>query len=232
MNEAASTPRSDLAYRRLLDMISREQLIEGDRLPSEKVLQERLGLSRNSLREALARLRAEGRTWSRRGGGTYLARPFPSEFLRLSPITDRRDLLDWHELRLALESEAAALAAERQNPATLAEIRSAQAALVKKLEQGSHGESEDAAFHQAIAVASRNEKLIAGVRSLNQHIRHWIAAARDTAVLSPSQRLEIIAAEHAAIIEAIDARQPEVARTALRKHLLNGRARMMSSITG
>jgi GntR family transcriptional regulator, transcriptional repressor for pyruvate dehydrogenase complex len=230
MAVATVPSRTDLAYRLLLELMSREGLGEGDRLPSEKALQMRLGLSRNSLREALARLRAEGRTVSRRGGGTYVVRRPPTELLRLSPIADRHDLLDWHEVRLALESEAVALAAERQDDDALAIMHQAQGALVARLAGGHHGEAEDAAFHLALAIGSRNEKLIGAVRALNEHIHHWIAAMRATVVLSPAERLEIIAAEHVRILDAVAARDIESARTALRQHLLNGRVRMLGSL--
>ncbi len=229
LSESAGEPsRVDVAYRLLIEFLEREDFPEGSKLPSETEFVDRLGLSRASIREALARIRAEGRVVSRRGAGTFTTRQGPSEVVRLSAIDSVRDLIEWHEFRLAMESEAVALAAERRSEAQLADIVRAQDELIARLDDG-RGEAEDAAFHRALALGSQNGKLIDAIGALTTHFFRWNRFSRDRGILSPAQRREVIVMEHGEIIAGIAARKPEQARAALRSHLLNGKARALSS---
>lgn len=230
LSEHAGEPsRVDVAYRLLIEFLEREDFPEGSKLPSETEFVDRLGLSRASIREALARIRAEGRVVSRRGAGTFTTRQGPSEVVRLSAIDSVRDLIEWHEFRLAMESEAVALAAERRSETQLADIVRAQDELIARLDDG-RGEAEDAAFHRALALGSQNGKLIDAVGALTTHFFRWNRFSRDRGILSPAQRREVIMMEHGEIIAGITARKPEQARAALRSHLLNGKARALSSL--
>ncbi|WP_439496025.1 FadR/GntR family transcriptional regulator [Bosea sp. (in: a-proteobacteria)] len=221
--------RADAAYRHLLAYIEREDLGEGARLPSESEFVDRLGLSRTSIREALARLRAEGRAVSRRGSGSFVSAGVSAEMVRLSAIDSVQDLIDWHEFRVALESEVAALSAERRREEDLAEMRRAQDALLGKLATG-QAEAEDAAFHRAIAIGARNPKLLDAVGALAAHIFRWSKFTGERGILTLTERREIIAVEHGEIIAAIAEQRPDLARAAVRRHLLNGRARVLSSL--
>ena len=120
--------RAERAYRHVLEFIESGRLAAGARLPSEAELEAQLGLSRASVREALARLRAEGRVQSRRGAGSFLTQGRPAEMVRLSTITSVPELIEWHEFRLALESEVASLAAERATDEDIARMRAASLA--------------------------------------------------------------------------------------------------------
>jgi GntR family transcriptional regulator, transcriptional repressor for pyruvate dehydrogenase complex len=224
-----SDTRSDETYRRLREYIERGGATEGTRLPSESEFADRLGVSRASIREALARLRAEGRTVSRRGSGTFVARPVKTELVRLSAIESIGDVIDWHEFRLAIEGEIAALAAERRSTPDLAQMQKTQAALLAKLALAV-GAREDAAFHHAVATGSHNQKLIEASKALTSHIFRWAEVSRKHVVLTLAERREIIANEHGEIIAAIAAQNPHDARQAARRHLLNGRARLLSSL--
>jgi len=220
---------ADRAHRLIVDLIDGGRVREGERLPTENELIARLHVSRGIVREALARLRAEGRIVSRRGSGSYLRRPTPIQLVRLSPIVTVEDLLEWQEFRIALESEVVTLAAQRRSNSDVAAMRRAQKLLVARLSEGVYAEAEDAAFHRALAVGARNPKLVDAVSALTAHIFAWIGVTRDRAILSPAERREIVEAEHAEIIQAIADRAPERARGALRRHLLNGRARMLGA---
>lgn len=222
---------AERAHRQIVEMITGGRLREGERLPTENDLIARLGQSRSTIREALARLRAEGRIVSRRGSGSYLRRATPIELVRLSPIVTLEDLLEWQEFRVALESEVATLAAQRRRASDVAAMRRAQKALVAKLAQGDYAEAEDAAFHRAVAASARNPKLDDAVAALTTHVFAWIGVTRDRAILSPAERREIVEAEHVAIVEAIAAGDPDGARNAVRRHLLNGRARMLGAVS-
>jgi GntR family transcriptional repressor for pyruvate dehydrogenase complex len=220
--------RAEQAYRHVLEFIESGRVTVGDRLPSEAEFEAQLGLSRASVREALARLRAEGRVQSRRGAGSFLTEGRPAELVRLSSITSVPELIEWHEFRLALESEVAALAAERATDEDVARMRVAQASLMARLSAGP-ASREDAAFHRAIAAAARNRKLEDAIAALANHVIEWARIGQVKGVMSPSERREIIASEHGAIVDAIAAHNAEQARSAVRRHLLNGRARLLSA---
>ncbi|MCM0019887.1 MAG: FCD domain-containing protein [Tagaea sp.] len=221
--------RAEQAYRHVRGFIESGQLAAGGRLPSEAELEAQMGLSRASVREALARLRAEGRVRSRRGSGSFLTEGPPAELVRLSTITSVDELIAWQEFRLALESEVASLAAERATDDDLARIRAAQALLIERLSTG-RASREDAAFHRAIAMAARNPKLEDAIAALANHVIEWARMGQVRGVLSPAERREIITVEHGEIVEAIAARNPERARSAARRHLLNGRVRLLNTI--
>jgi GntR family transcriptional repressor for pyruvate dehydrogenase complex len=220
--------RAEQAYRHVLEFIESGRLAAGARLPSEAELEAQLGLSRASVREALARLRAEGRVNSRRGAGSFLTQGRPAEMVRLSTITSVPELIEWHEFRLALESEVASLAAERATDEDIARMRAAQELLMKRLAVGP-ASREDAAFHRAIATATRNRKLEDAIAALANHVIEWARVGQVKGVMSSAERREIIDIEHGEIVDAIAERNPERARSAVRRHLLNGRARLLNA---
>ena len=229
MNQRAPESRSDTAYRLLLGLIESESLVDGSRLPSEVELVKILGLSRASIRDALARLRADGKAISRRGSGTFTITQNSQQLVKLSVIDSIQDLIDWHEFRLALESEVAALAAERRTEADLTALRRAQDKLVEKLSD-QFAVSEDAAFHAAIAQCAHNPPLIEAVGRLATHIFRWNQFTSESGIFTLSERRELISVEHGDIVTAISEGDPARARSMLRRHLLNGRARLIGRV--
>jgi GntR family transcriptional repressor for pyruvate dehydrogenase complex len=219
--------RSAIAYRQIAGYI--DNVADGARLPPEADFAEMFGLSRASIREALARLRAEGIVRSRKGSGTYAMRSSAPEMVRLSAISSLRELAQWHEVRLALESEVAALAADRRTDADLAQLVAAQEALLASLLTG-RGEREDVAFHAALAVCAHNPKLSDALGRLTSHIFSWGNLSAQRSVLTMAERRELIALEHGAIVAAVAARDGDRARAEMRRHLLAGRTRVLSDL--
>lgn len=219
--------RSDSAYRQLMAHMGR--LADGERLPPETEFVELFSLSRASIREALARLRAEGRVRSRKGSGSFVVHTVSPEMMRLSAIETTRDLAEWHEVRLALESEVAALAADRRTDEDLAHLRSAQATLIARLAD-SHADNEDVAFHAALALCAHNPKLSEAIGRLTTHIFKWSSLSAERGFLTLAERRELITLEHGGIIQAIADRDADRARAEIRRHLLNGRSRVLSSL--
>ncbi|QEL27053.1 FadR family transcriptional regulator (plasmid) [Bosea sp. F3-2] len=219
--------RSAIAYRQIAGYI--DNVADGARLPPEADFAEMFGLSRASIREALARLRAEGIVRSRKGSGTYAVRSGAPEMVRLSAISSVRELAQWHEVRLALESEVAALAADRRTEEDLARLVAAQEALLASLLTG-RGEREDVAFHAALAVCAHNPKLSDALGRLTSHIFSWGNLSAQRSVLTMAERRELIALEHGAIVAAVAARDGDRARAEMRRHLLAGRTRVLSDL--
>ncbi|ACU34366.1 FadR family transcriptional regulator [Actinosynnema pretiosum subsp. pretiosum] len=204
---------TDDAILRVREMIVSGELKPGDRLPREAVLAERLGLSRNSLREAVKALSLVRVLDVRQGDGTYVSSLRADELLgALSFVLDlhrgEESLLEVVQVRRILEPAACALAAQRVTAEDAAALRAlcdaAEAAeTVEELVE------HDLAFHRAVAAHSGNAYLAQLLDTLagpTVRARIW----RGIAQAGAKSRT---VAEHRAIVDALAAGQPEVARS-------------------
>jgi DNA-binding FadR family transcriptional regulator len=148
-------------------MIRSEQLPEGAKLPGERELAERLGVSRPSLREALIALETAGLVEVRAGGGTFVR---PSRLPRLVSFADGVDLgpgpLEQFEARRCIETTCAELAARRAGDDEIDELDTALARIRTKIEAGENPADEHQAFHLRLADAAHNSILANAVREL------------------------------------------------------------------
>lgn len=222
---------ADRIYERVIEQIVGGEFHIGERLPSEHQLGSEYGVSRAVVREALARLNADGVTVTRRGAGTYVQRQPGREFLRLSPIGGIADLMRCFEFRVALEGEAASLAAQRRNEDDLKTIEEAFERLNIVNATGALGVDEDIHFHAAIAAASRNQLFIQTLDALHQHIVNGMNLTRHISLSRNKIRLAVVQEEHSRIVDAIREPDPEKARTAMRVHITNARNRALDDST-
>lgn len=209
---------TDEAIEKIKDMIVSGVLRPGDRLPREADLAERLGLSRNSLREAVKALSLIHVLDVRQGDGTYVTSLEPSVLLdAIGFVIDfHRDdtVLEFLEVRRILEPAAAAMAATRMAPDETAGLR----ALLAELGKDPSVEdlvANDLEFHRRIAVGSGNQvlcSLVDGLSGPTQRARIWRAITQEAAVARTL-------AEHHAICDAITAGQPDVARARATVHI-------------
>jgi len=223
---------ADQLYEQILGQIVAGTLAIGTRLPSETRLAEAFGVSRPVIREAISRLQADGLVATRHGAGTFVQRQPNCEFLRLAPIGSVADLMRCIEYRLALEGEAAALAAARHTPETLAEIEAALAALDEAIARDVVGAEADNRFHVAIAKASQNELFQHSLDALSSHIFAGMTVARNLSLAHSRERLTQVQDEHRRIVDAIRSRDGELARARMRRHIDNARARMLGDSPG
>ncbi len=197
------------------------RLAPGARLPTEQDLTTTFGVSRTVVREAVAALRADGLVVTRRGSGAYVADPAAGPFRIVPPrATSLPDIINVMELRLAVEVQAAALAAERASRTQLAAIQAAWRAIEAALQRGEGAVAEDFAFHRAIAEATGNDQFPRFLAYLGNHVipRQSVRLETDT----PAERrlyLERIQLEHTRIVTALDKADPVEARRAMRDHL-------------
>jgi GntR family transcriptional regulator, transcriptional repressor for pyruvate dehydrogenase complex len=206
--------------------ISREiaegRLRPGDRLPTEQELAVTFAVSRNVIREAIAHLRSQGRVWSQQGRGAFVADPVDQEVLEIKSAgpgsADAFRAL--FELRVILETEAAALAAERRKRADLSRIRKALETMAGCLYGSVPWLQSDLDFHVAIAAAARNRYLVEVLERVADSVRRSILAAGDRQ--SSEEMAQATLGEHEAVLAAIAAGRPDAARTAMARHL--GRA--------
>lgn len=217
-------PENNLAEQvmaRLSADIRGGRLAPGTRLPTEQMLTKELGVSRTVVREAVAALRADGLVVTRRGSGAYVADPAAGPF-RIAPprAASLSDILNVMELRLAVEVQAAGLAAERASRKQVVSIRAAWRAIDDALQRGEGAVAQDFDFHRAIAEATGNDQFPRFLAYLGSHVipRQSVRLDMDT----PAERrlyLESIQAEHTRIVTAITDGEPSEARRAMRDHL-------------
>lgn len=203
---------TDEAIHKIKEMIVSGELRPGDRLPKEADLADRLGLSRNSLREAVKALSVIRVLDVRQGDGTYVTSLDPGLLLdAMSFVVDfHRDdtVLQFLEVRRILEPAAAAMAAQRMSEEEIATLRT--------LLDGLGGEptidalvENDLEFHRQIAAGAGNDVLCSLIDSLSgptTRARIWRGLTQESAVARTRE-------QHAAILDAIASRQPELARS-------------------
>lgn len=201
-----STPTgraSDRAYETLRREILQWRLAPGTVL-GEVEQAGRLGISRTPLREALSRLVADGLVETQTGRGLVVAAVSPDAVRGL------------FELREALETAAAGLAAERRDPAVFAELAEEfddAAAFVERGDLDAYY-ALVARFDEAIDASLDNAYLVSALRGVRTHLQRIRRLAQDDAA-----RLMRAAAEHRTIAEAIRDGEAELARTATYVHL-------------
>jgi GntR family transcriptional repressor for pyruvate dehydrogenase complex len=222
---------ADGIYEHILGQIVDGQSRVGDRLPSESQLCTDFGVSRAVVREALARLHADGLTVTRKGAGTYVQRQPGREFLRLSPIGGIADLMRCFEFRIALEGEAASLAAQRRRDDDLKAISDAFNELNHVNAAGQLGIQEDIRFHAAIAAATRNQIFIQTLQALHVHIWNGMNITRHISLSRNKDRLSLVQAEHSRVLDAIREGERDEARIAMRLHITNARNRALDDST-
>ncbi len=219
---------TDEVIARIKKEISAGRLPPGARLPTEQELMAALGVSRTVVREAVAALRADGLITTRQGSGAYVSADVSRVPFRIDPegLSSIEDVLEVMELRLAIEVEAAARAAERITPRRLASIDRVLRAFEDAIRREEAAVNEDFAFHLAIAEASGNTRFAELLEFLGRHVIPR-QSVRIT-LTGPEEQREYLAgiqAEHRRIHEAVRRGDPAAARKAMREHLTRGLAR-------
>lgn len=149
---------AEQAAQLLLDRIGAGEWPLGAKLPGETSLAPQLGVGRSTVREAIRQLAGRGILATRQGAGVFVTALEASE--DWESVLRRADVVSVIEARIAIETEAAALAAERRTPA---ELRAMRSALSKRdVERSSIEEHVDAdtAFHRSVVVAAHNPILV------------------------------------------------------------------------
>jgi len=205
------------AISQIKDMILDGRLIAGQRLPSERALSEALGVSRPSVREAISSLVAMHILEVQHGAGTFVASLRMEELLR--PVQFAVALGDhgWDDLfevRMMIEPGAARLAAERASDQQLEDITACAARM--HIGNPSHDEvaAGDYELHRLIVVSSDNGLLM----NIQDSISTLAVESRAITVELPGVAEQALD-DHAAIVEALNARDPDRAQAAMREHI-------------
>jgi GntR family transcriptional repressor for pyruvate dehydrogenase complex len=210
----------------LAQMIAEGQFKIGDKLPPEKHITQKHGVSRTVVREAISHLQSHGLVETRHGVGTFVIRQAAQQ---IDPQADRTlsDVLAVIELRMGIEVDAAGLAALRRTDGQLASMRDALTLLQMPSVTAAEAAAADFDFHQQIALATDNRYFAEITEHLGLKLipraRLNSAALADTA--AEAYRLTL-RQEHEDIYASIASGNAEGARTAMRHHLSNIRERL------
>ncbi|MDD1963794.1 FadR family transcriptional regulator [Pseudomonas putida] len=226
MEATANARRGNLAetvIRELSNRIDTGAYRPGEKLPSELALGKEFNVSRPVIREAVASLRLGGRLVARQGIGVFVVEQDTKRigYALSTPAGDVRAAAQVLELRLGVELESVARAAQRRSPTSIAEVTEAFDRF--NALDGSDLEAEvkaDFDFHMAIARATNNPHFTQFMEALGPEIisdlqiKHSRASKKNR-----KSHIEKIEKEHAAILTAIMIGDVDAARAALRKHL-------------
>ncbi|MBA1268400.1 FCD domain-containing protein [Pseudomonas carnis] len=219
---------SDDIVEQLEGMTLEGTLKSGERLPAERALAERFGVSRPSLREAIQKLAAKGLLVSRQGGGNYVVDSLGSTFsdpllhLLESNPEAQRDLL---EFRQTLEASCAYYAALRATEVDRERLTAAFEALqdcyaradeVSRVEEG----AADARFHLAIAEASHNAVLLHTIRGLFDLLKRNVVTNIGGMYQQRTETRDMLINQHRDLYLAIIEGRAEQAREVSTRHLL------------
>lgn len=217
---ATYRPGYSRAAERILQFITEQGFVPGDRLPTEARFAELLGVSRTITRDALKTLAATGRISTQRGRGIFVADPADAP---VSPLvgfvpTDIANIMEMFEFRGVQEQAAARLAAKRATPAELVAIDEALDAYTRSLEAADPRvmAAADESFHCAVARAAHNGFLLDSIATVQGLQRQVVAAAFDGFSGGP---VATALAEHRQILEAVRRGDAERAGIAALAHV-------------
>ncbi len=218
--------------REITERIDAGSYAAGAKLPTEQELINEFGVSRTVVREAISNLKASGLVSTHQGIGAFVLENPPPPAFRIA--TDNMQLIEevisGLELRLGIELEAAALGAQRRTEADLGAMEAACAAMDRAIETGEGNIEADLDFHRAIARSTQNSNFLNIFNYLGKVLipRTRVPTHRLGSV-TLADYLRRINAEHRQILVAIQAKDPDGARAAMRMHLSGSRDRLLQS---
>lgn len=226
--DLATTRRRPRLAQTVIDALKKQieggSLAVGDRLPTEPQLEAQFDVSRTVIREAIAELRAAGIVTPVQGKGMFVTDAPAGTILTPMEIQSIPQTLEMIEFRIAVETEAAAIAAYRRSAQQESDIRTANQFLTAQVESGGATIEADFAFHEAIAKAANNRHF---VDALHRFGARSIPRSQFPTLPDAESRdyLYKVIKEHELILEAISEQDPDAARQAMRAHLTGSQKR-------
>jgi len=220
LKPVSRTTLSEQVAKQLASEIETGRWKPGEKLPSEADLCKVFNVGRSSLREALKSLSFIGLIHVRAGGGSYAAderskyidRPF---LLSRGVLTTEKDVNDFCEARILIETEIAGICAQRATVEDFREIEKIVREMKVSIDKGAKEFGTlDLSFHIAIATASRNSVLI----ELLKHIREGLEELIEKSLQLPAGT-ELAYKQHRALLDILKQRNASKARKAMRAHL-------------
>lgn len=216
------------------DQIRAERLPHGSKLPREADLMTEFGVSRTVVREAMSHLQAAGMVETRHGIGTFVVGLGDGGTFRIAPdqLGTLQDVIAVLELRIAVETEGAGLAALRRTEAHLAALRAALAAFAEALAQGRDAVGPDFQFHLELARATQNPRFAELMTTLGGTMIPRARLGEEDVTPARVDYLRGVHREHQSIFDAVERQDADAARAAMRTHLSNSRERRRRALGG
>ncbi len=222
VNPVYKVVRTSRLYEQIVQQIEESvlngTLKPGDQLPAERDLAQRLGVSRTAVREAVKTLREKGLVEAYSGRGTFItdgtSQAARQSFDLMVKIGQQEGSPHLAELRLILEPGIAALAASRMQEEFLVAMREAFAVMERSQKDPAAFIEADLDFHLAMAEAAGNPLILSLIDSIVGLLREQ--RTKIFTVAGGPQRGQM---HHKRILEAVEKRDPEMARAAMREHL-------------
>jgi GntR family transcriptional repressor for pyruvate dehydrogenase complex len=211
------TTLSAAAFERLIANIVQGKWKAGEKIPTERVLCQQLGIARNSLREALKAMELLGMVDSRVGEGTFVCPR--SEFLSRPLLwaftgANQHELKNLLEARAMIEADLASLAANRATVPELRVIKGTISLMKRQIDAGEPVVESDLAFHQAVGKGAHNEVMANSALLIRNMLKYWIHVK----LMDPQICVHALA-RHTEIYEAIRKRDRHSARELMQEHL-------------
>lgn len=215
-----------IIFNQIKQSIVSGDFLPGEKLPSERELASRYNVSRTSIREALRALEIHGIIESRQGDGTFIKATDVQKVV--DDLSDAITHPEGHfvyemlEIRQALESECAYLAAYRASSTDLEKIRQSIEDMNAAGDDHELGLMADLQFHNSIAEAAHNSILLGLVQTLGEHMKNTIRATRNYR-LSINKLFQETYNEHKALYLAIADRDADLAKQLMIDHIAKAR---------
>src|SRR3954470_19702156 len=213
---------ADELFAKIEARIRTGELMPGTRLPTQKEIADEEKVSRTVVREAVARLGAQGLTVSRQGSGVFVADTAQYRAFQITPeeLNELADVIKLLETRLGVETEMAGLAAARRTTQDIGDIQEALQDIVEANQDPFEAARADARFHLAIARATQNDYYVRlidflGIRLVPPRNLYL----RDQDEQAHHAYADKVHHEHQAVVEAIVRMDPTRAREAARHHM-------------
>lgn len=211
---------ADQVFEQLYELIFRGEFKPGEKIMTERELSEAFQVSRTSVRDAINKLVVMGMLEQRQGQGTFVCRPGGKthSFMAKVMSSQNASLQDLLEVRMGLECNAAALAAQRAGNDDIELLEKSLAEIEKQVSEGRLGSSADTQFHMAIAYATHNPLQVFLMKQFYDFLAYGIKENLFT-LYRESRKFETIQKQHVQIVSGIKARDPMRAYLATKQHI-------------
>ena len=223
----------DQLHDQLLDWIISGVLKEGDKIPSENELCTSFKVSRPVVRTAIQKLQEEDLVETKKGIGTFVLHSPLKNLKQFATAKDIAMILESHEVRIAIEGEAAFLAAARRTDTQLQELKEAMVRMREDFKAFNLSIHADFRFHIGIAKATNNEFFVQLLENIHIGLAKTMAIAqglsRESVInqSAPNRNNEVLE-EHQKILDAIERQDEEGARLAMRFHISKIKQRLIN----
>jgi GntR family transcriptional repressor for pyruvate dehydrogenase complex len=209
----------DVLYRQLVSLITSGKLEPGEKLPSERDMALELGVSRQSVREAIYRAKAAGLIEVRQGGGTFVISSLRGNLkppLSILLEGQAEKIFEFLEVRRLIEAWCAEKASKAANGTDLKRMQAILRRMEKVKPTTEGWEKADLDFHSSIAAATHNVIAMHIMEGLKESFHSYFKVKKFT---PRTERKDLLLKQHRSIFEAIKLKNPREARKKALEHL-------------